>query len=242
MLSTQEVNTILIKYKPLIDNAIIKIGVDYRLLDNRCITLDDLKQEVYIKLWERLENYYDPKYDLERFLSFHASFHAKFIISNLRRSSSCLIGSLDPYRKSGQAKIDNHKVYFSKIMEAFVNFPTENYNQDFLNYHNNVPFLGHNTLVDNSYLIMGESIDYSYIIAEIKYRLLEQTKVNKKYNQIYADIFDFIIDNYNLLHDKTTLQLIIAEKFNYKTRGGVRYILNKIKQIMYEVITEYVQD
>lgn len=231
MLNRTEVNQILQKYSKLIDESILKVNIDYNLLHKRCITIDDVKQEVYIKLWERLENYYNSDYDLERFLSFHAIFHTKFVLSNLRRSSTCFVGSMNTVNKSGQSKIDNVKISLSDLVDYALGKEERD------NFHCiNKQML---EVSDLSYLVAGENLDYDYIISEIKKRLLNQDKENKNYNKIYVDVFEYIINNYNLLYDKITLQLIIAEKFNYKTRGGVRYILNRIKQVMYDVIIEY---
>jgi hypothetical protein len=234
----QEVNKILCQYEKTIKSSINKVNIDLSLLTRRCVTIQDIQQEVYIKLWHLLETVYEPKYDLTTFIEFQSAWNAKKIVSNLRRSARCFTGSLSMSKKSGsqQAKIDDRKFslnsnyrYYHTDNEYYLNCDDE-YTSGYAKKEK--AYLP-DALIDNSYQYISGILDNEYIItAAIK-------QLDEMYDKdIYSRVLIFILNNQDKLCEKNLCETLMKE-FNYKSVLGIRNILHRIYSVVYSILDDY---
>ncbi len=223
-----DVNKVLIEKEHLIKNGINKVNIAKGFLESRCITIDDIYQEVLIKLWRLLEDFYDEKYDLDRFIEFQAAWNAKKILSNLKRSARCFTGSLSNNKKKGsqQSKIDDAK---SSIFNIIGEKRSKILDED---RRDGDKMISRYEIPDSSYETLGEDIDIFYLIDEVNKRLELLSK------STYKDMFNFIIINQDLFTEANIYQ-ILMEKFNYKTKDGIKNIIEKIREVVKDVVEEY---
>jgi len=248
-------NEVLKKYDYLIIKGVKKVNIHPYFLKSRCITYDDIIQEVRIKIWKLIETTYKQEYDLENFILYQSSWNAYKIIRNLKRSSRGFTGTLSSVTtKSGslQAKIDDNKIRFSDL-RSLQDLP---YNEDFHNVNDCFESeLGcmeedpaNSKIIDNSYLNFGGEFDYNYLVDRILKKIEERYKsINyelpylhdlESLKQTYIAVFIMLIEEPDLFSDSNVYS-IIKQKIGYKSELGVKLIVDKIREIAKEVIDEY---
>ena len=224
-----EINLVLCKYDKVICNAINKMNLSYTFLANRCITKDDLLQEVRISLWKLLKNKYDPeKLDIKSFLDYQAAWNARMFLRNLKKSARCFTGSKNDIKKSGsiQARIDDNKIHLSTI-DFFKSFINDN-DDRYLNNKTESSYLTDNQENINK---IDNEIDYSLIINNILKKMIELNFTEQQKN-----IFLFIVDNIDLLNDEELIN-IIHFKFKMKNIFKTKALILKIKKVIKSVLT-----
>jgi hypothetical protein len=223
LLTDKECNELLKKYDRLIVEGVSRIFITGYFLNSRCITKDDIIQEVRIKVWQLLKYKYDGSTDLETFILFQSSWNAVKICSNLYRSSSSFFGSRGKQGKgSQQSQIDNNKFSISNHID--------NYLAD------NLLEARFENLIDSSYMFYGLDIDMEYLIKEVNKQIdFLTTKENTKI--IYKAIFNSILTNPKLFNDKNMCN-DLAEEYKY-TYAGINLIIKKLQDIILDVLIAY---
>jgi len=231
-MSDSEVNIILTKYDKVICSAINKMNLNYAFLDNRCITKDDLLQEVRISLWKLLKDTYDPeKTDIETFLNYQAVWNARMFLRNLKKSARCFTGTKSDTKKSGsmQARIDDNKLMIFDIHKNNKHTkPDESIGEkDDTDTRLNDFYFSDNEIEVSK---LDSSIDYDLLVKKV---LSEMTKLN--FTHIHKDIFIFMAKNLDSLNDKDFLDNIRI-RFKIKNINKTKKIVNRIKEIIKNVM------
>jgi hypothetical protein len=221
-----EINKILTqKEKEIKKNIRLSISYGFpsylNLLRSRCITLDDVYQEVMIKLWFLLRDVYNERYNLDVFLMFQTSWNAKRFMSNLTRSSSCFFGyGKSPY--SGQSNVDNNKDSLDTIISNNVDEKPQ--------------VLPKLLWQDFNFDV---SSDYEILVEEVIKRLRKKYS-NKKfgYKSDYVNIFIYLLTNPEGFSDKNVYNNL-SSIFNYKSVDGMKFVLKRIIKTTEEVLKEH---
>ena len=240
-MTTEEINDILIKYNKLIIKNVNKVNINKRFLAIKCIQIEDIIQEVRIKLFILLRDVYDDRFDLENFVTYQAAWNTKKIYNNIVRSSSCFFGTSRKRGSRGGSKqsiIDYNKEPIDKYLH-------NTHRKDALNRKDPMP----ECLLNMEFEKAGSNIDYEFLVDEVIKRLTadynKPTYKESDYEllkDIYINIFIMLLNeeihlHYNQTKDENTCSFL-AKKFNY-TPAGIRTIINKIKVIILDVIKEY---
>lgn len=204
-------NKILKEYYDFIYKTVVSFKISDDLLAKRCITIDDIVQEVLIKLWKLLENIYEEQYDLKTFIGFQAYLNTKWIVYNLYKSSSGFTTCEVKTTYSSQIKIDDNKMKFNENV-----------------------LLHHPLFIDNdSFEEYGLSIDYKNLIKKIESTLL------KKFNtDVYYKTFYYLIHEPDIF-SQDTIYNVLKEKLNYKSITTIKNILSEVLSVIEKAIYEY---
>jgi hypothetical protein len=230
-----DVNKVLTDYEPIIKknvdtalNFIIGVSNRDKFLSDRCITEDDIFQEVCIKLWELLVDVYDDKYDLDNFIGYQTIKHATWIIQNIRRSGNFFTGT-ERYANTSLAFIDKHKLSIHEISQMFDKDDPEasivTKYQDFQN---------------NEYLTFGGDIDYYILIDEVILNIKNDPSIRD--SQKLIDIFLLMLNEPELfsdLHGSKNKIYVVKQKFGYTTDHGARLALKRIETVVINVLKKY---
>jgi hypothetical protein len=249
-MTTEEINGILIKYNKLILKNINKVNINKHFLSKICVELEDIVQEVRIKLFFLLRDVYDSRFDIENFVAYQSAWNAKKIYNNLYRSSNCFYGTSRVQgtrgnRNSGQSFVDANKERVDKYLVDCVS--NKNGGQN-IGKKKRQPMP--KSLINMEFEQAGNKIDYDYLVNEVINRLsVDYDKANyykdneyEKLKDIYIDIFIMLINEEIYLHfnesEDNSVYYALAKKFDY-TYPGIMTIVNKIKVIVNEVVKEY---
>jgi len=227
----RQINKILIEYDSIIKHNVKKLIKNNSFLDSRCITVDDIIQEVRIRIWQLLQEKYNAKYDLGIFIGYQSDWNAKRIMNNLYRTSTTFTSCLKKKQGKGphQAMIDNSKDYFSDLEKKAYMV------DDFDKSTNKLDII----LSNNDYEFYGFDIDYNYLKENV-YKKINTSITQNSAKVFYTEIFDLIVDNPVLFSEKN-LYKEISKKYDY-TVDAIRLIHKQLIKIVYSVIEEYNQE